>query len=212
MALKRIYLIRHGETNYNLEGIVQGRLIDSDLNYQGQAQRDLLYQRFSGIHIDHIYLSTLKRTYQTMEPFIKNGIPYSCDKNIDELCFGDIEGTPIFDHEGNSVLKKVLAEWKNGNFNIRFDGGESPLEAYNRIEIGFEKIMSHESENKIIVCLHQRILRIVMCFLLGKPLSDMDNYPHHNTGITTLDYNYETKKFILKELNDFSHLNVTSDL
>ncbi len=206
MTKKRIYFIRHGETNFNIEGIVQGRLIDSNLNENGEKQRDLLCERLSSYNIQHIYLSTLKRTFQTMLPLIENGITYSCIENLDELNFGEIEGTPIFDSNGNSILKEVLQEWKNGNLDVRFNGGESPSEALKRVKIGISEILKKETEKTIVICLHQRILRIVMCYILQKPLTLMDNYPHHNTGVTTIDYDYQSNSFHLQELDNINHL------
>jgi probable phosphoglycerate mutase len=161
---------------------------------------------FLGKKIDHIYLSTLKRTYQTMKPLINKGIPYSCEKDLDEFCFGNIEGSPIFDQQGNSILKEILTEWKNGNYHRRFEGGENPIEALERIKNGFVKILERDNEKQIIVCLHQRILRIVMCYLLGKPLSEMDKYPHHNTGISIVDFDLINNQFVLIELDNHSHL------
>ncbi len=38
MAIKHLYIVRHGETDFNLKGIIQGRLIDADLNETGQNQ------------------------------------------------------------------------------------------------------------------------------------------------------------------------------
>lgn len=206
MGAKRIFLIRHGETNYNVEGIVQGRLIDSSLNQTGQTQKDFLFNKLSTEKIDHIYLSTLKRTYQTMKPFIDLGIPYSCENDLDELCFGDIEGKSIFDHNGDSILKTVTSSWKNGEDHIRFQNGESPREGLMRIEKAFIKILAQEHEQQIILCLHQRILRIVMCFMLNKPLSEMDKFPHNNTGVTTIEFHPKDNKFTLIDFNNTNHI------
>jgi broad specificity phosphatase PhoE len=207
MQTKRIYLIRHGETSYNIEGIVQGRLINSNLNLEGLKQRDLLCERFKDTPVKQLYLSTLKRTYQTMEPLIQKGLPYCLEPDLDELNFGEIEGTPIYDANGNSILKEVLLKWKSGALDVRFEGGETPLEALDRAKRGMTKILSKQDETPIIICLHQRILRIVMCHILNKPLTQMDDYPHHNTGVTTLDYCYQKDEFSLVELDNIDHLN-----
>ncbi len=206
MINKRLYFVRHGETNFNIEGIVQGRQIDSDLNEIGIKQRDLLCKQLKTCNLDHIYLSTLKRTYQTMSPLIDNGVPYQCIEDLDELNFGQIEGTPIFDAHGNSILKEILTGWKSGNLDLRFEGGESPLEALERVKKGLSSILMKENESTIAICLHQRILRIVMCYILNKPLTMMDDFPHHNTGVTTVDYNYQTNAFSLLVLDNTSHL------
>ncbi len=212
MTTKRIYLIRHGETDYNVKGIVQGRRIDSDLNETGIFQRDMLSKVFAHEPIDHIYLSSLKRTFQTMKPLVDKGIAYSRVADLDELDFGEIEGFPIFDSNGESVLKEIIEKWRSGQFMVKFPGGESPLEALLRVKDGFEKILEAEDEKTIIICLHQRILRIVLCFLLQKPLTEMDSYPHHNTGVTTIDYNYTTGLFSLVALNEVTHLNLEKQL
>lgn len=97
--------------------------------------------------------------------------------------------------------------WRNGVLDISFPGGETPLEALERVKLGIEKIMRNNHEKQIILCLHQRILRIVMCYLLDKPLTDMDHYPHHNTGVTTMDFDANTGCYTLIDLDNFNHLN-----
>lgn len=207
MTTKRLFLIRHGETNYNIEGIVQGRQIDSELNGEGLKQRDLLCRRFEGETIDHIYITNLKRTYQTMEPLIAKGIAFSRESDLDELNFGAVEGKPIFDDQGNSILSEVLSAWQKGALDVSFPGGESPLEALERVKRGFADIMGKTNEKQVAICLHQRILRIVMCYLFDQPLTDMDKYPHHNTGVTTIEYDSGNQRFELIEMDNVDHLN-----
>jgi broad specificity phosphatase PhoE len=207
MTTKRLFLIRHGETNYNIEGIVQGRQIDSELNSEGLKQRDLVCKRFEQEAIDHIYITNLKRTFQTMEPLINKGFEYSREANLDELNFGAVEGKPIFDEHGNSILTEVLTAWQKGALNVSFPEGESPLEALERVKLGFDSIMSKTNEKQVIICLHQRILRIVMCYLFDKPLTDMDKYPHHNTGVTSIEYNSDIHRYKLIEQDNVDHLN-----
>lgn len=207
MITKRLFLIRHGETNYNIEGIVQGRQIDSELNSEGIKQRDLLCKRFEQKAIDHIYITSLKRTFQTMEPLIDKGFEFSREPDLDELNFGNIEGKLIFDEHGNSILTAVLTAWQKGELNLSFPGGESPLDALGRVQRGFDMIMSKTHEKQVIICLHQRILRIVMCYLFNKPLTEMDRYPHHNTGVTTIDYDSDTHCYKLIGQDSVEHLN-----
>lgn len=207
MIAKRLFLIRHGETNYNIEGIVQGRQIDSELNSEGIKQRDLLCKRFEQEAIDHIYITSLKRTFQTMEPLINKGFEFSREPDLDELNFGNIEGKLIFDEHGNSILKETLTAWQKGELNLSFPGGESPLDALRRVQRGFDVIMSKTHEKQVIICLHQRILRIVMCHLLNKPLTEMDRFPHHNTGVTTVDYYSDTYRYKLIGQDSVKHLN-----
>ena len=62
--VKDIYLIRHGETEYNRKGVVQGSGIDADLNELGQKQAEAFFAHYQDLPIDKIYTSALKRTHQ----------------------------------------------------------------------------------------------------------------------------------------------------
>lgn len=206
MINKRIYLIRHGQTDYNIKGIVQGRRIDSSLNEEGILQRDLLCEVLNKIPIKKIYITSLKRTFQTVQPLILNGIPYEVEPDLDELNFGIIEGEPICDSFGKSILTEVMTLWQRGDFDARFPEGESPNEALQRVKKGIAKILTFAEETPVVICLHQRILRIVMCYLLKKSLTEMDNYPHHNTGITAVAYNSELENFEILDFDNTQHL------
>jgi probable phosphoglycerate mutase len=57
---KTIYLIRHGETDFNRQGIVQGSGVDSDLNELGRAQAEAFFQSYQNVNFDKVYTSALK--------------------------------------------------------------------------------------------------------------------------------------------------------
>ena len=57
---KTIYLIRHGETDYNRRGVVQGSGIDSDLNEMGRAQAMAFFQAYQHVPFAKLYISGLK--------------------------------------------------------------------------------------------------------------------------------------------------------
>ncbi|HCZ37344.1 MAG TPA: histidine phosphatase family protein, partial [Cytophagales bacterium] len=70
MTTKKIYLIRHGQTDFNLKGIVQGSGVDSSLNAKGMAQAQAFFEMYKHIKFDKIYTSTLKRTRESVSGFI----------------------------------------------------------------------------------------------------------------------------------------------
>jgi bisphosphoglycerate-dependent phosphoglycerate mutase len=69
MSKKTIYLIRHGQTDFNKQGIVQGSGVDSSLNEEGHAQARKFYEAYHHINFDKIYVTELQRTHQTVAPF-----------------------------------------------------------------------------------------------------------------------------------------------
>ena len=79
---KKIYIIRHGETEYNKLGMVQGSGVDTDLNDTGRYQAKCFYEAHKHIKFDKIYTSALRRTHQTVHLFLKNGIAWETLKGL----------------------------------------------------------------------------------------------------------------------------------
>lgn len=87
-----LYIVRHGETLWNKEKRLQGR-VDIELSDAGRAVARLTGEALTNTHIDKIFSSPLKRAYETAE-LIRNGrnIPIETDSRLKELSFGCYEG------------------------------------------------------------------------------------------------------------------------
>ncbi len=85
MIRKKIYIVRHGQTDYNLEGIVQGRSINADLNETGRAQAESFYQAYKNQKFDRIITSSLKRTHQSVQKFLQGNSGWVIDAGFDEI-------------------------------------------------------------------------------------------------------------------------------
>jgi broad specificity phosphatase PhoE len=202
---KRIYIIRHGETDLNKNGIVQGRGIDSDLNDTGISQGVAFFNYYKGIEFDKIYTSTLKRTHQTVAKFMEKGTAWQQMSGLDELAWGKYEGqksTP----ELREAFKGLIHAWANGHYDVKTDGGESPNEVYIRQAKAIEEILKQKEEKTILVCMHGRAMRLLMCLLMQKSLNNMDDYPHQNTSLYIVDYEYDSNLFHLNTFNSLEHL------
>ena len=68
--------MRHAQTEYNKKGIIQGSEVDSDINKHGDIQASLFYNYYKSVPFDMVYVSNLKRTYQTVKRFIEAGVPH----------------------------------------------------------------------------------------------------------------------------------------
>lgn len=202
---KTIYLIRHGETDFNRRGVVQGSGVDSDLNEMGRAQAQAFFQTYQDVPFQKIYISGLKRTYQTAEPFINLGIPYEKLTGLNEISWGVMEGRA----PGNSddaYYHSLTSAWTSGNTARTTDGGESPDQVATRQRAAMEVILSHPDETPILIAMHGRAIRILLCWLTGRPLSDMDQFEHSNLCLYLLHYDYETQTFKIELANDTAHL------
>jgi broad specificity phosphatase PhoE len=119
---------------------------------------------------DKIYISELKRTQQSIQQFIDLGIPYEKLPGLDELAWGIHEGQPATP-ETKAASCRLMRDWLDGKLDSKFEGGESPNEVKARQLRSLEVIMSHPEEKTVLICMHGRALRLLMCILTNQPLT-----------------------------------------
>ena len=202
MPLKKIYIIRHGQTKYNDLGVVQGRGIDASLNNTGRGQAQSFYEHYKHVPFEKIYISSLKRTYESVSSFIEAGIPFEKHAGLDEISWGIHEGA-VASEDRNIYFKNMVQSWNAGETDIAIEGGESPDEVLERQKPAMNQILA-QPEDLVLVCMHGRAMRILLCHLLGLPLSEMDRFEHDNLGLYILEYDNDT--FALIESNSTHHL------
>lgn len=203
MTSKKIYIIRHGQTDFNLKGIVQGSGVNSSLNAKGTAQAKAFFDVYKDIPFDRIYVSTLKRTKESVAGFIDKGIPFESFAGLNEISWGAKEGQPITPEE-DAYYHWMLDQWRQGNTNERIEGGESPDDVVKRQKEALEVIMSRTEEEHILICMHGRAMRIILCHLLNYPLRSMDMFEHGNLCLYMLE---QTGAMLsVRKHNDTTHL------
>jgi broad specificity phosphatase PhoE len=187
LTTKKIYLIRHGQTDFNLKGIVQGRGVDTDLNDTGRSQAKAFYKAYKDVPFKKVYTSALKRTHQSVQGFIDAGIAHEAYAGLDEISWGNKDGK-IANNEDHAYYWDMLNNWKEGNVGAKIIGGESPLDVQDRQRPVWDLIMSRTEEDPILVCMHGRAIRILLATVLNYPLQQMDKFEHQNLGLYILNY------------------------
>jgi probable phosphoglycerate mutase len=200
---KTLYIVRHGQTDLNKRGIIQGRGMDTNLNDEGRRQAGLFFDAYNTIPFDKIYISALKRTQQSIQPFIDLGIPYEKLPGLDELGWGIHEGKPATP-ENKAEFLQIMRDWMDGLLDTKFEGGESPNEVKARQLEALEVIMSQPDEETVLICMHGRALRLLLCLLTNKPLTEMDNFPHQNLVLYKVIY--DGAQYQISEFNNAEHL------
>lgn len=199
---KTIYLIRHGETDYNRQGIVQGGTIDASLNETGYQQADAFWERYKNSSFEAVLTSRLQRTHQTVRRFIESGIPWEQFADINEMNWGSREGqysTP----EIMAEYEVIKARWSQGFYETRAHDGETALELFQRVK-RFVDHLGQRKENKILVCSHGRAMCAMMTVFQNEPLSEMNKYRHENTGLWII--RADTDRFWVEKSNSTEHL------
>lgn len=197
-------MIRHGETEYNKRGIIQGSGINSDLNETGMNQAKLFYMAYKHIPFDKIYISELNRTYQSVEPFIENNFTYEKLAGLNEINWGVMEGA-VPNPLNQLHYHRMIEDWKAGYLDTAIENGETPLQMFNRQRESLNKIMEAEHENTILICMHGRAIRSFLCLLLDQPLSNMEEFFHSNLCLYVLEHT-GTGKFNVTVENSTEHL------
>jgi probable phosphoglycerate mutase len=204
---KTLYIVRHGQTDLNKQGIVQGRGMNTDLNEEGRRQAGQFFNAYRDVAFDKIYVSELKRTQQSIQSFIDLGIPFEKLSGLDELAWGIYEGQPSTPETAAGFLK-LVRDWVDGNLDSKIEGGESPNEVASRQRAALDIILGHLEEKTVLICMHGRAMRLLLCLLTGKPLTEMESFPHQNLVLYKLTY--DGAKFEIVDFNNAEHLKVSS--
>ena len=150
MTSKKIYVVRHGQTDFNLRNIVQGSGVDSDLNDRGREQAQAFYRMYKQIPFDKVYTSALRRTRQSVQSFIDDGIPAESLAGLNEISWGNKEGFSITPDE-DEYYHYMLRQWQLGDTSLRIEGGESPDDVVRRMQPAIDQIMSQPYETTVLV-------------------------------------------------------------
>jgi len=204
---KELYIIRHGETDLNRQGIVQGRGVNADLNDKGRAQAAAFFEKYENVPFDKIYTSKLKRTHQTVQGFLDKGIAWEQLEGLDELAWGIWEGKPNTE-DAIQAFQGIMDRWQVEDYDACFEGGESPNAVVIRQKIAVEIIKKAVDEKTVLVCMHGRAMRLLFCVLLNRPLKEMTEFPHHNTTLYRVLLKDDV--FTITDFNNIEHL--TADL
>lgn len=200
---KTIHLIRHGETDFNKSGIIQGSGVNSVLNEKGRWQADRFFSAYKHLPYQHIYTSELTRAIQSVEGFINKGVPHSAHQGLNEINWGIMEGKES-DANRKIIYEDMITNWQNGNLGVAVEDGETPLELFSKQTKALEYIMEKEKEELILICMHGRAMRSFLCLLTGTPLQHMEQWEHANLCLYELNYNGQL--FDVIRACDVSHL------
>lgn len=203
MSTIRFVIARHGETDYNKRGVMQGRGIDAPLNETGKRQAKKLAAYLGKYGATHLFTSNMRRAIETAGFFSEcSGLPIMKSSALDEMDFGDFEGREF--GEVMTELAQIDQSWRNGHIRQKIPGGESPLEVFERANDKILTIAEQQGEGVITMVLHGRLMRILFAEWLGYGIKNMHLIEHENAAVNQFVYNGGSFKPIY--LNKRSHL------
>ena len=202
ILLLRIYLIRHGETEWNKEGRLQGNS-DVKLSAEGIRQAQLLAEHVPFHNVDAIYSSDLSRAVETAKLLAaKFNLPVNTTPQLREINFGDWEGESISDLAKEHP--KSFGRFFTAPERCHPPNGETFLEAQARVmNVIRDVIAEHDNQNVVIVS-HGAVNRLIIGAALDMPIHKMWAISQFNTALNIL--RVADGGFVVELINGTDHL------
>lgn len=206
--MKNIYLIRHGETDYNKSKRMQGRGIDASLNDLGKTQAKAIASFFEKTKVEQVISSSLKRAKETASYIASQSkLKVEAHAELDEMDFGILEGKPFA--EVKDSLVNLHENWSSGNLDLAPEGGENPLEVFARADKKVRELLLESESEHIVFILHGRLIRILLSEWLGLGLNRMHDIKHQNGSINHISLSNDEFNAVI--LNFTGHLSVSQN-
>lgn len=200
--MKKIYLARHGESEWNILSKVQGQK-DVPLTDKGIVQANSLGNRLIHEEIDKIYASDLIRAYETANIIGKiNNVEVVSMKELREINFGIWEG--LTNSEIKTRYQKEFNIWMRTPEKLHLTNAESLKELQLRAMRGINNIVRDNSIDNVLIVSHSATLKTIILGLLGIDISYFKNLSLNNVSLSMIEI--KTYNNVLKLFNDTNHI------
>ena len=196
------YIVRHGQTNWNILGKTQGHG-NSDFTPKGENQALELSKAIKEYPIDYIYSSDLGRAVQTAEIIGSTiGVDIIQTPSLREMGFGDWEGLLI--EEIKKDHAKTYETWRNQPHLVNIPNGETLHIIKDRVD-SFIKYLNEKYDNKhILLVSHSVTVRVMLLSFLNSGMENIYRIKQDNTALNIVEYR-DYGPVVIK-MNDTSHM------
>jgi len=207
--MKRIYLVRHGETTHNEAGLVQDGT--TELSTQGQQQAVVVAERLATVAFDHLVVSDYVRTRQTAEPLLAL-------KSLTPLyspLFREVRRPSRFFHQSRkSAEYRAFLDAELDRLMTDPNGHDSDEENFvdvvTRAKAALEYLLTLDGD--VAVISHGHFIRYVVALVAMQLKLEASHWYHMcvsfeavNTGITNLTYDADRARWQILTFNDIAH-------
>lgn len=199
-----LYLIRHGETDWNVERRCQG-FSDIPLNETGRRQADAIARHLSDVDIGAIYSSSLSRASEMAEMIAKyHDASVQMKDGLRELNQGAFEGLTLTELAGNH--SDFLAEWFKNPADLQLPSGESMRKMQTRAWSVIEEIVEGNTEGHVVAVSHNLCILSILCQVMKMDLSDFRRIHQDVAALNILEFGGRWPHPVVLCLNGTSHL------
>ena len=200
----RLYLIRHGQTDWNVAGKIQGST-DIPLNDVGRRQAACLAKGMERRPVSRVVSSARSRGGETALAIGESQhVPVHRLRELEEVNYGKWEGLTM--DEIGERYPRELEQWYLSPVEVAPPGGETQTQVYERCGKAIDSILK-QADGDVAVVSHGATVVFLLEYMLQDEGRDAkDDIIVGNASISTIEYDPQTKKFTLTELNDREHL------
>ena len=183
--MTRIYLVRHGETDWNRDRRLQG-ILDVGLNKVGITQGRRIAKRFSGLRALKVYTSPLRRALRTSTLLQGHGrhCPMMIEPRLREIDHGAWTGMTM--DRIACDFPEEFESWQSRPDHVRPRGGESLQEAYRRATGFLHDFTKTSMGSDVLIVSHGVINALLVCAAWGAPPARLWDFPQPNADVTVL--------------------------
>lgn len=182
--MRKIYLVRHGQTDANVEKKYCGQT-DVDLNHKGLMDAASIAKVLKNTSIDSIVSSDLKRTIKTAELINEyHQLEIERISEFREINFGKFENL-TFEEIGDRYpeeKEKMIKEKTNYNFLE----GESLKTLHKRVVGAFNKLLEEKENEDLLIVSHGGVIRMILTEILSGDINNYWSIEVDNTRISTI--------------------------
>jgi probable phosphoglycerate mutase len=200
----RILLARHGETKWNAEGRYQGQ-VDVPLSEVGEAQARKLGDRLRDVQVDRAVSSPLLRAKRTAELALgpSREAMLRLDSGLAEIAHGTWEG--LLAAEIGAMDGERLRAWREAPETVQMPQGESLQQVLDRAWTALQRAtVDLGADETLLVLAHDAVNRVLLCRILGLPLSRLWTFRQAPTTINLLE-GPDLEHHDVVRLNDCTH-------
>jgi broad specificity phosphatase PhoE len=185
-----LWLIRHGESTWNIAGLAQGHNDEAELTERGLRQAADAAAQFGYRPVRAIYASDLRRAQQTAAAFAAVlGLPVQADRRLRERCLGVAEGSP---HAAIGSSVTGLADGLVIDPDTRPPAGESVRDLYLRAAAFYDDLTAEVADSvsatsgDVLVIAHGGTVRVLDAYIHGVPVDQLTWRPVDNATIVRI--------------------------
>ncbi|MGI6361954.1 MAG: alpha-ribazole phosphatase [Bacillota bacterium] len=185
MKKTKIYLVRHGETDFNNDWRYQGQ-IDETLNETGLVQAQALGTYFADKKLTKIYTSPLLRAQQTAKPIAQqHQLDCEIHQSLIEINFGAWEGLTF--SQIKESFPREMEQWIDSPHTTKIPQGETFTMVGERVQQALNEIIATGQGEELAIIAHGCVNRILLCQLLGLDYQYIKQFRQDNGAVTIID-------------------------